>query len=378
MHVRNGDPVSRGIYLVLDDLGSHPGVRAKIEGQARAFSDAGHPCEVLESSGLPGTLGAIVRRLPFLEGRGRWHRDVEKLNPDFLYIRKPVLSRQFVHKLSRLKRSNRNIRVILELPTFPYDDELSSLQVLPLLLKDKSGRRRLDGVVDRIATLTGDRTIFGVPTLRFTNGIDLDSVPLAPGVRDRGSQIVVTAVAKVTRAHGYDLAIRGLANYYRAGGRRAIKLNIVGDGAEVVHLRRLTSELGLQDHVAFLGFLTGEELEKVYRESDIGLVGLGYHRIGLSEVASLKSREYLARGLPVVSAPLDIFARNKERFYLEIEPGEDPLDVNRLVSFYDSLYDDTRHPGDLRLEVRNFAEKTVTMAGSMRQVIEYLDDPLRR
>jgi len=77
---------------------------------------------------------------------------------------------------------------------------------------------------------------------------------------------IVLTVCNLVRDKGVDVLIRsiGLLNPRQ---RRRLKLVIVGGGPERIELQRLVSELGLDEHVFFLGFvgkLKEEELLELY------------------------------------------------------------------------------------------------------------------
>lgn len=72
------------------------------------------------------------------------------------------------------------------------------------------------------------------------------------------------------------------------------------------------------------GALSWGELQKVYALSDFGISTLALHRKGMHEASPLKSREYLAHGLPVIGAYRDTDLSGSP-FYLELDNHEDNI-----------------------------------------------------
>ncbi|MGI6587873.1 MAG: hypothetical protein ACOX2N_03640 [Peptococcia bacterium] len=247
----------------------------------------------------------------------------------------------------------------------------------PISWKDKFNRQRLKGLVDRIALISGEEIneVFGIPVLRLYNGVDLESI--TPKVVVEDSTIDLCAIAMFAKWHGYERVIHGISNYYKLGGTRKIKLHMIGKGYELDNYRRIVDDLKLHDNVIFYGMKTGNELDCIYNKMDIGLdVFRVYIEKNLFIVDSLKSREYLAKGLPVISGcSVDVFKNNKDfKYYLEFTNDETPIDMNKVIKFYDSIYSSPENKEKVIKSIRGFAESHCDISDAMRNVIEYLSD----
>jgi hypothetical protein len=91
-----------------------------------------------------------------------------------------------------------------------------------------------------------------------------------------------------------------MKEYYKKENNVDVYLHVVGGGEITEELKKRA--LDLKDKVRFYGFLFGEELDDMYDRCDIGLEILAPGRKDIKVSASLKSREYIARGFPFVSA----------------------------------------------------------------------------
>jgi glycosyltransferase involved in cell wall biosynthesis len=69
-------------------------------------------------------------------------------------------------------------------------------------------------------------------------------------------------------------------------------------------------------NVFFYGEIYGMKLNEIMLQMDIGISSLGMERIGLTEASPLKTRQYLALGLPVISGIRDSAIQRSEDFYL--------------------------------------------------------------
>ena len=118
----------------------------------------------------------LIYRLPFINPESILNDNIKKY--DFIYMRRPgFMNPNFLRMLKKIKTENPSIKIIMELPTYPYDEEISDFIHYPLLLKDRLARRHLHKYVDRIATLTDDKEIFGISTIKIKNGYDFASFP---------------------------------------------------------------------------------------------------------------------------------------------------------------------------------------------------------
>lgn len=69
-------------------------------------------------------------------------------------------------------------------------------------------------------------------------------------------------------------------------------------------------------NVFFYGEIYDMKLDEIMAKMDIGISSLGMERIGLTEASPLKTRQYLALGLPVISGIRDSAIQSSEDFYL--------------------------------------------------------------
>ena len=171
-------------YTTFSDIKNKDGVVKKVNNQIKAFRNASITmsisCVGWRLYGKPlEKLIFFVRqtiKLPFINPKPSFLEDIQ--NYDFIYMRRPpYINPNFLRMLKKIKMEKPSIKIIMELPSYPYDKEISNLIHYPILLKDRLARRHLHKYVDRIATLNDDKEIFGIQTIKIKNGYDFASFP---------------------------------------------------------------------------------------------------------------------------------------------------------------------------------------------------------
>ena len=136
--------------------------------------------------------------------------------------------------------------------------------------------RRILTTADRVFTCsdsTGQElSEFGIPRekiLTIYPSVDLDVFRPGTAASDTfgvGDRRVILTVARLDQRKGHDVVLRALPHLLPD---YAITYLIGGRGREEERLRRLTDELGLHDHVRFLGFVPEEKLPELYNACDV-------------------------------------------------------------------------------------------------------------
>lgn len=293
-------------------------------------------------------------------------------DPDYLFIRHAGVDRQFIRFLRSVKERYPKCRIVIEFPTYPYLRERLRERVnWLLLLGELYHQRKLKKYTDRIVAYTEFATIFGIEVINIFNGIDVDSIkPIETELTDK---IVLLSVAHMQPYHGFERLIRGLKEYYGRGGERKIELYLVGEGNECKKYKELVEKVKIGDHVRFFGKQTGEQLEKIYQQGSVGVTSFGDYKIGVDYSSTLKSREYLAHGLPVIGATkLDVFVHHPAPYYLKFPNDASTVDVDKIVEFYDQIYQENNR-SKVSKEIHRYAREHVDISKTMKPVLDYLE-----
>lgn len=363
---------------IRDDFPQTRGIVNKMRYQARALAELFGECEVLVNSfDGPKLDGSMFARYP-VRGRGWntlnhyglfWGLTAQHLDParyDVVYVRYPGATPVFVSFLAWLRARNRRLKVVLEVPTYPFRAEMKTAAQKLIMLADDVSSPLLPRVVDRVVTFFGQREIYGIPAVCTQNGIDLDSVPLRkPLAAQPPETLRLVGVANLAAWHGYDRVLQGLA----ADRDARITFRIVGDGPEAPQLRALTERLGLSERVSFLGVMTGQALDAVFDSADVAVGSLGMHRLALGEASSLKTREYCARGIPFILGSPDEDFPDGRPYWTRVPANDEPLDIHALLEWARSL---PLEPGARAAAMRADAEARLTWTAKLRPVRDAL------
>lgn len=369
------------LYVVAEnevDLKStFPGVAMKVQDQVACINRSGINCSLLFLTTQTSRLARVVKRLPFCPDGVRWEDIEDHITPavNVIYFRKPnYFSKSFLHSLRIIKDNYQNIKIVVEIPTYPYDEEYKTISRYPLLIKDKLHRNKLFQYIDKIAFSGGKKSIFRVPVLNYNNGISLHVIKKRSPSGLNDNAIDMLCAASFAKWHGVDRLIAGLGSYMNNDPKRLVYLHLLGEGPALVDLKQQVNELGLSNYVKFYGRLNRERMDEVYDKCTLAIASLGLHRIGLSVASTLKTREYLAKGIPFVySGEIDVFLNSPVDFCLKVPADETPVDIGRLVEFHDCLYSENDEVALIN-QIRRYAADNVSMDVTMRPVIDYMKE----
>ena len=365
------------------------GPRNKVQAQIKTFAKNGIELELVESPfKLDGPirgnflLRQLVSRLPFTYVYSKHEYEERFKDAYVIYIRFLAGDWYFTRFLKKLRENNPNAKIVMELADYPTTWYMATstfykLVYFPILLKDVFARRCYKRYIDRICMLKEHDSVYGIPVIRFSNGIDCDNItPRKPN--DDLSVIRIIAVAAMCNFHGYERLIEGLHNYLVNGGESAIELHLVGGvdapGNDVAVYKSLVNEYNLQEQVIFYGPKSGNELDEIYNRCNLAVASLGMYKIGYKQANSLKVREYLAKGLPIITGcDTDVFENLDFDKFIQFSNDETPIDFNRVIEFFDRVYE-KNSPKDINDEISEFAKKYCDMSYAMKPVIDFLKE----
>jgi glycosyltransferase involved in cell wall biosynthesis len=107
---------------------------------------------------------------------------------------------------------------------------------------------------------------------------------------------VLTASRLEGREKRNDILLEGFAQFYHNGHPDAC-LTFAGDGAELNTLHRLSKKLNISEAVQFTGWISGEQLKKLYQSHDVFVCASSH------ETFCYAALEAIASGLPVIGLP---------------------------------------------------------------------------
>ena len=349
----------RILYLSYHGFSEHSGISKKMRYQIKGLRELGHQVDVCTYDF--DEQGNRVRRinedviqnfgkgkLAALKGR----TDFDKVTQyaidnkmEFVYVRSFHNANPFTIQLFR-KLKDAGIKIAMEIPTYPYDQEYKGFPFLTRMgLKiDQHYRHQLAALTDGIVTFTDEKTIFGQRTIRISNGVDFDHIPLrCPTSKEPiNHEIHLIGVAEVHYWHGFDRLITGLGEYYKIGERiYKLHFHIVGgigpsemyDSIHAPGFKELIEKYNIAEYIHFHGPMYGQELDDLFNQCDFAIGSLGRHRSGIDKIKTLKNREYAARGIPFIYSETDEDFDHMP-YILKAPADESPIDIENLLKFY--------------------------------------------
>lgn len=353
------------------------GVTKKINSQLKAFQRAG--METVFISGYNDRLAAY-------HGNAEVEPEIVKLGGgtrsqlaqwisehaseyDCAYIRFQFFDFYFQRMLKSLKKNN--VKIVVEIPTYPYIGELKAqgLKGKPKIVIDKLFQNVCKKYIDRFVSPAYEGEILGKESLPMKNGIDMEGIKSRCPKPQKEDTVNLLAVASMSPWHAFERIILGLSEYFSSNPSRDVHLELVGDGVELPRYRNMVQELGLDDKVTFRGRLSGDALDKTYDDADIGICSLGIHKLGIARSNTLKTLEYLAKGLPIICEESEAGIGVDNAFRMNVASEDTPIRIPEIICFYDSIY--RNRPEEVIESVRKVCNEECSTDAAIRDIIQF-------
>jgi glycosyltransferase involved in cell wall biosynthesis len=373
------------LFLVYHGFSEVSGISKKIHYQVKGlrengyevhlcyydFDSQGHRCRFVDGQVIKdygkGIFAGLCQRIDYT-----CIYDYCRLNGiQFVYARCFQNANPFM--ISFFKKLNQlGIKSVTEIPTYPYDSEFVGFPFMTRMgLKiDQLFRHQLYQQMNAIVTFSDAEQIFGQRTIRISNGVDMDSIPLHDYHVPSDGSIHLIGVAEVHYWHGYDRLIAGLGEYYKnTSNHRQVYFHIVGgvwksemyDSMHAPGFAELMDKYGIRDKVIFHDQLFGEELNQVFNQCCFAIGSLARHRSGISVIKTLKNREYATRGIPFIYSEQDSDF-DYQPYILKALPDETPINIQQILDYVDSHH---FVPSEIRKTVEHLSWKV-----QMKRVID--------
>ncbi|MCE9271154.1 glycosyltransferase [Bacteroides fragilis] len=338
----------KALFLIFHGFEEANGISKKIRYQVKALKECGmdvricyltdengHKRRMVDNNILKdygnGIRGKLLKRFEF-QCIANY---ALKENIQFVYIRSYHNANPFTLRLVKeLKRQG--IKIVMEIPTYPYDQEYITRRMKLDLLIDQCFRRQLAAQLDGIVTFSDAKTIFGGRTIRISNGIDFNAIPQKTNWNDTSHELHLIGVAEVHYWHGFDRIVKGMANYYATTPSYKIYFHIVGaltGERERQEILPIIAQNKLEPYVVLHGPQQGKYLDKLFEQSNFAIGSLARHRSGITIIKTLKNREYAARGIPFIYSEIDTDFDDKP-YVLKATADETPIQMETILNFY--------------------------------------------
>ena len=355
------------LFLIFHGFDPNNGISKKISYQLEAFKANGHETHLcyMDEHGSKRRIADDLVIADYGTGRkGKIFKRTEfrsivdyaiKERIEFVYIRSNHNANPFtINMVRRMKKSG--MKVVMEIPTYPYDQEYFNKAMRRQLIQDKMFRNLFAKQLDAIVTFSEEDIIFGQQTIRISNGIDFDSVRMKKKSHHPANELHLIGVAEIHRWHGFDRVIRGLADYYATPKETKVFFHVVGyffSPVEEAEITEIIKTHHLELYVILYGKKHGKELDEIFDQCDFGIGSLGRHRVGIEHIKTLKNREYAARGIPFVYSETDTDF-DKKPYVLKVPANETAVKIEDIIQFYQHL---TTTPQQIRDSIADLSWK---------------------
>lgn len=211
----------------------------------------------------------------------------------------------------------------------------------------------ITGQSDGIIGVTEEITAFwkkrlpnpDIPRITIPNGFTVGSVAVRTPPRFDAREIHLLFVGNVSRWHGLDRMVEGIADYQ---GPVSIHLHIVGDGDELEQIKKIKNTRAPTADIHFYGFMSGPALTAMFDSCHLAIGSLGLHRNRMNQASSLKVREYCSRGIPFILSNQDPDFPDTFPYCLHVDPTDAPVPLEEVLSFAEHACENPDHPGIMR------------------------------
>jgi len=309
-------------YITYWDVGFESGVLKKISRQIHSWQDAG--CEVKLFVFSPsGSYWSVISDLNLEIIQTKRLRNAlikseslfEKVRawiPELIYFR-------FFTYYPGMAKLMISIPTVLEINTNDLS-EMKATEPFYLRWYHQMTRERALKNSAGMVFLTEETAAcykhYGKPIKIIGDGINLSDFPQLPAPGNNKPKLAFLA-SRFAPWHGVD-KILWLAEYFKFW-----QFDLIGNIPADLYLKN-------QPNVSVHGFLGKNKYESILARADVALGTLALHRIGMSETAPLKIREYLAYGLPTIIGHKDTDFLSKVPFLLVLP--NTPKNVSEHVS----------------------------------------------
>lgn len=264
---------------------------------------------------------------------------IRELKPDAIYIRRiRPINNWVIHLIKQAKKLG--VIVYYEYPTFPWKPDMVVNKQYISLFIDSIFYNRLLHSIDYLVCM-GKCSENRCKVIETMNGIYIKKeINKSFSIHKNAEDIKFLFVGNYSPVHGLDKIVFGLKEYYQTENRLPVKVLLAGPKESFSEVIKLAEIEGVKDKFELCGYLTGEDLEKLYNAADIGIDAIALEIRGEDCICgSLKSREYISKGIPFVcSDMLDIVYHgfeDKTIMYI-LDHHSKSLDIGSVIEWFKS------------------------------------------
>jgi glycosyltransferase involved in cell wall biosynthesis len=202
-------------------------------------------------------------------------------------------------------------------------------------------------------------------TFVSSNFYDFSNIPLATS-HYNGTEILSLGMIVTTMApwYGLDRLLRSFAPF-----QKKYKLVIAGVSDTDQKIKKLITEYKISENICFLGKINKNQLVSFYNSVHVCFGSLGLYNLNLNYASTLKVKESLAFGIPVVVGyKEEDFTSYKDflPFYVQLSNDDSLIDFDSIEKFVSKFYSDKEN----KIKLRQLALKYMDVDVKMKALVE--------
>ena len=334
------------VYLIDYDINTRNGVMQKILQQSSVWVQEGHTVYYISTKTLSiynSNLALLERFKPLSFSFGRLGTALQllyssfllgkllkKIKFDLIYTRYRLYMPFMTKELKKYKvimeiNSDDTLEFTLRSKVTHYYNMLTRLYVL----------NTVNGFICVSKELQSRFTYLNKPIEVIANGIDTSKYNLSQHVNKVPTFVFIGTPNQSW--HGLD-KIQKIAEHFKE-----YQFYIIGTNGTNTK------------NINYLGYLDQEKSTQIIQNSDFGIGTLSLYKKGLTEASPLKTRQYLACGIPIIYAYKDTDLKGNETFALRLTNDEKNINYDEINSFVQKVY----HKKEIKEDARKFAVDTL-------------------
>jgi len=325
----------------------------KIPGNIKAYDYLLRKFVLIEQSIQLDKYDVVILRYPF----------VDKSSIDFVK-KYNIVSEHHSEEIYELKSN-----LINQSPT-----RLKLVSLARLILEYKYGMiyreqcRGIIAVTNEIRYQEIAKVKSQIPSIAISNGVDVESIKMTTFRPLKTRDLNLIFISSILHPwHGLQRILISLDKYK---GEYNINLHVIGD------IKTSILKFPSRAKVIFHGMKDGVELDQVFSRGNLAISTMALHLKKLNEAASLKTREYTARGIPFIlgydDPDLDDVDSN-HRFYLKVPNNDAVVDIEKLITFAERLSIKYLTPSELSSYMRKYAFEKMDWKHKMKRYVEFCE-----
>jgi glycosyltransferase involved in cell wall biosynthesis len=336
------------VYLIDYNPIDNSGVIQKIKQQSMQWRKQGHKVYlvssktmaiydenyniIMQEKSLNIRFGRVGTAMKLLYSSYAIYRLLKHIEFDLIYMR----YRLYMPFFTKVLKENKIVMEINSDDTLEYKLH-SKLTHLYNKYTRNNVLKHIDAFVSVSYELKDKFTYLNRPIEVIANGINIKEYEIKSNINQNKKPILVFIGSPNQSWHGVDKIIM-LAKHFKQ--YQFYIIGIDGENSENVH---------------YFGYLSKEESTKIINQCDIGIGTLSLYKTGLKEASPLKSRQYLACGLPILYAYKDTDIPDDVLFGLRLDNSEDNLNYHRIEQFVEKVFNNR----SVNLKARVFAQEVL-------------------